>query len=727
MSTLIQQKRYLLRLICLILWSILRGSFLYAQTDSVKILLNQAEQFIKMDSLDKGIRIAHLAFDKANTEGSVWGAGEAMRIIGSAYRQNDKPAKADEYLTKAVRIFEKTTFYERHARCLALLGRVKQGQRNFAEATELYTQSLAIYNQKLSPEEMVLYRDLKAFILERMTVILSNQKQYDQAETYATEAYNLCEQVGDKGRWEITATAVGNVYFWKKNYEKAAFYYQKAYELAKDIGRNTGRTLNNLGIVASKAGQLDKAIDYYTEAIEQYQKIGGTDMIAQTQINIAELNNDKGNYDRAIKLATLGTQTIAKSKTITGLTEGYEVLLTAYIKSNDLPRALDVQRQYSFLKDSLSNSSRKKEMLEAQVKFETERKDKEIQLLSKEKLLSDLQLQQKNFDLINQKLSTERNAKSIALLQQAKVLQESELARTTAELEKEKQIGLNKNAELVLSQQEIKINKQEAEVQSKNNAILRGSLLAVLCIGLLLWQLLRYRQRIKHEREELANFRLLEVNKKLLYETELRALGAQMNPHFIFNCLNSIKLYTLENDSITAADYLSKFSRLIRMVLENSRSEKITLDEELETLQLYMDMEAMRFKNKVKYTIDVAKTIDQQFIEIPPLLLQPYVENAVWHGLMHREQGGTIHIEVTQPHENTLHVVITDNGIGRKAAADLKSKSATKKKSLGMQMTTERIDLINQNLKNQTQVQVIDLENTEGVALGTKVIIEIQI
>ena len=109
------------------------------------------------------------------------------------------------------------------------------------------------------------------------------------------------------------------------------------------------------------------------------------------------------------------------------------------------------------------------------------------------------------------------------------------------------------------------------------------------------------------------------------------------------------------------------------------------------------------------------------------MLLQPYVENAVWHGLMHREQGGMIHIEVTQPHENTLHVVITDNGIGRKAAADLKSKSATKKKSLGMQMTTERIDLINQNLKNQTQVQVIDLENTEGVALGTKVIIEIQI
>ena len=153
MSTLIQKKRYILRLLCLILWCILRGSFLYAQTDSVKILLNQAEQFIKMDSLDKGIRIAHLAFDRAYTEGSVWGMGEATRFIGNAYRMYNKPIKADEYLTKAIRIFEKTNYHERHARSLSQLGRLKQGQRNFAEATELYTQALSIYNQKLSKEE----------------------------------------------------------------------------------------------------------------------------------------------------------------------------------------------------------------------------------------------------------------------------------------------------------------------------------------------------------------------------------------------------------------------------------------------------------------------------------------------------------------------------------------------------------------------------------------------
>jgi signal transduction histidine kinase len=227
---------------------------------------------------------------------------------------------------------------------------------------------------------------------------------------------------------------------------------------------------------------------------------------------------------------------------------------------------------------------------------------------------------------------------------------------------------------------------------------------------------------------EEQRFKQLEsVFEQRLAETEMAALRAQMNPHFIFNCLNSIKLYTLENDSVTASDYLSKFSRLIRMVLENSRSEKITLENELETLRLYIDMEAMRFKDKVKYKMTIDKEMDPQFVEIPPLLLQPYVENAIWHGLMHREGGGLIEIEVQQPEDNLLQITITDDGIGRQAAADLKSKSATKQKSLGLKMTTDRIELINQRFQNRTQVQILDLVDTEGAALGTKVIVQIPI
>ncbi len=208
-------------------------------------------------------------------------------------------------------------------------------------------------------------------------------------------------------------------------------------------------------------------------------------------------------------------------------------------------------------------------------------------------------------------------------------------------------------------------------------------------------------------------------------ETEMIALRAQMNPHFIFNCLNSIKLYTLENDSQTASEYLTKFSQLIRLVLENSRSEKVTLQKELETLKLYIELEAMRFKDKVQYKINVVPHIDQQYIEIPPLLLQPYVENAIWHGLMHKPEGGNITIDISQPEEYLLHIEISDDGIGRDMAKEHKSKSATRQKSFGLKMTSERLDAINHIYQTKTEVKIVDLVDGEGNVAGTKVIIEI--
>ena len=208
-------------------------------------------------------------------------------------------------------------------------------------------------------------------------------------------------------------------------------------------------------------------------------------------------------------------------------------------------------------------------------------------------------------------------------------------------------------------------------------------------------------------------------------ETEMIALRAQMNPHFIFNCLNSIKLYTLENDSQTASEYLTKFSQLIRLVLENSRSEKVTLQKELETLKLYIELEAMRFKEKVNYQINIVPHIDQQYIEIPPLLIQPYVENAIWHGLMHKAEGGHITINISQPSEFLLHIEVTDDGIGRDKAEGYKSKSATRQKSFGLKMTSERLDAINHIYQTKTEVKIIDLLNEGGDATGTKVIIEI--
>ncbi len=212
-----------------------------------------------------------------------------------------------------------------------------------------------------------------------------------------------------------------------------------------------------------------------------------------------------------------------------------------------------------------------------------------------------------------------------------------------------------------------------------------------------------------------------------LAETKMASLRSQMNPHFIFNCLNSIQYFTAQNNAELASAYLAKFARLIRLVLENSRSERVTLTNELETLRLYIDMEAMRFQQKVRYTIQVDEAIDTDLIQIPPLLLQPFVENAIWHGLMHKEEGGSVRVTVSQPGTSYLQVEITDDGVGRAKAAEYKSKSATKNKSFGMQMTADRIELINQLYHTHTQVQVMDQVDERGQPAGTRVVVNIPV
>jgi len=243
-----------------------------------------------------------------------------------------------------------------------------------------------------------------------------------------------------------------------------------------------------------------------------------------------------------------------------------------------------------------------------------------------------------------------------------------------------------------------------------------------------------YRLRVGHihqqaaiREKELEIKNLEETYRRRIAETEMAALRAQMNPHFIFNCLNSIKLYTSENDSETATKYLSKFARLIRLVLENSRSEKVSLANELEALELYIQLEAMRFKSKVRYFLQIEEGIDLQYVQIPPLLLQPFVENAIWHGLMHKMEGGTVTVELWQPSEVLLQVVITDDGVGRSQAEAYNSKSAVKHKSLGMQVTSERLRAVNDLFGVETKVSVLDLMGEDGEPAGTQVILEIPV
>jgi ligand-binding sensor domain-containing protein len=210
-----------------------------------------------------------------------------------------------------------------------------------------------------------------------------------------------------------------------------------------------------------------------------------------------------------------------------------------------------------------------------------------------------------------------------------------------------------------------------------------------------------------------------EFNKKLA-EVEMTALRAQMNPHFLFNCLNSINRYIVRSDPETASNYLTKFSRLIRLILQNSKASTVSLKSELEALKLYIEMEEMRFDNRFEYSIGIDKTIEPEFVEVPPLLLQPYVENAIWHGLMHKGSKGKLTVDIAKEN-GWLRCVIEDNGIGRAKAQQLKSKSATRDKSMGIKITTDRLNLYH----THTEVEIIDLMDSGGMAVGTRVVVDI--
>jgi hypothetical protein len=257
-------------------------------------------------------------------------------------------------------------------------------------------------------------------------------------------------------------------------------------------------------------------------------------------------------------------------------------------------------------------------------------------------------------------------------------------------------------------------------------------LLSILSIGgLLFWLYRNHLQRIKMaanlKRSEAEKAQLRAEFYQKIAETELSALRAQMNPHFIFNCLNSLNLYILENHIDLAAHYLQRFSKLIRLVLENSRLERIPLSNEIEALTLYMLMEGMRFKEKLHFELFIDPNIDVEMINIPPLLLQPFLENAIWHGLMQKREGGTITLTINQLNEQIIRAEISDDGIGRAASAEIKSKSATRQKSFGMKVTSERIEAINKIYNTATKATIIDLFDAQGVASGTKVIVEIPV
>jgi two-component sensor histidine kinase len=250
----------------------------------------------------------------------------------------------------------------------------------------------------------------------------------------------------------------------------------------------------------------------------------------------------------------------------------------------------------------------------------------------------------------------------------------------------------------------------------------QGLVIALLLLGA--FCIYRYRVAAIRRKDKLRS----EYEKKLA-NVEMSALLAQMNPHFLFNSLNSIDSYIIKNESTKASEYLNNFARLMRLILQNSRSNYISLKEELEALDLYLQMESLRFRDKFDYHIQVDEQLNTESIVLPPLLIQPYVENAIWHGLMHKQKGekGKVDLQLSRK-ENVIHCVIEDNGIGRERALEIRaSKHGPRRPSMGMQITRDRMEMINKLYNTTTNVQVTDLKDQENRAIGTRVELTIPI
>ena len=216
-----------------------------------------------------------------------------------------------------------------------------------------------------------------------------------------------------------------------------------------------------------------------------------------------------------------------------------------------------------------------------------------------------------------------------------------------------------------------------------------------------------------------------EIEKKIS-ELKLQALRAQMKPHFLFNVINSIQYLISSNDQKSAYNYLSKFSKLMRITLENAEKSTIQISNELEGLKLYLELESLRFEDKFCYNIDIDPEIDIHNVEIPTMLIQPYVENAIHHGLRHKSSKGELNIKLELQNSRVV-CSIQDNGIGIEKALALRNKQNDNHHSTGMKVSHERLEILNTINKNGNVVEVSDLAKNGNRSSGTLVKIHIPI
>jgi tetratricopeptide (TPR) repeat protein len=563
-----------------------------------------------------------------------------------------------------------------------------------------------------------------------LTGLPSIARSFEKVTEYYKLSSEYCLKAGDTLRAAEVTNWLFDTYFYRGHYEEAFEIGKKAVSLsqkvnAKDISRSWQQhlvqySLNNMSYLFSAAGDYETAMAYLMKSNEFAVK-NKTGWILNG--GIAQLFFEMGKYDSALLYWNRWRYSPYFDTYANGHKDwGFRIRASIHLGNKEYDAAIDtftsniarmnIQFGFtppdapSFFAEAYYGKKEFTKALQYARAGLVKQKEKEVrpQLLKSYQLLSDIFHQLGNNDSAYHYLVKYNTLKDS--IQNRQFLLRIHNSKKEAEYERN-------SSQLNLLHKDNQLKEQKL----KQQALVKNGLIIGLIL-LILLSLFVYRSISLKRKKQQAE------NEKKLADLEMQALRAQMNPHFIFNCLSSINRIIMKNDSHGASDYLTRFSRLVRMVLINSQRKFISLEDELQMLRLYLDMERLRFKDSFDYSIIFTNTIDEGAVQVPPLLLQPFCENAIWHGLMQKDGPGLLTVELSLQ-DNILNCMITDNGIGREKSKQIKSKSAENQKSMGLKITTERLALLNRDKGLQTYYEIEDLKDEFGNAAGTRVILKI--
>lgn len=510
---------------------------------------------------------------------------------------------------------------------------------------------------------------------------------YTNAIDYLQKGLLIAEENHNKGGIARLKGNMASVFYFLADYAKAIEYALTSLQMNQEIG-NLGQVAlmsNNVGSMYLKIKNYPKAIEYNLKALHLNDSLGIKKGIANNYLDIGTAYFELKNY-------TLGNDYLSKALVI------YNEIGSKYNASMALSAIAAVYNigPDSFLqKQGVKPSQRFQKALYYQIQALASAKEvKNLDNLANQwKTLSEIYARNNRFDSA---LNAYKEYTNIL---------------DTIAGDKKRQEVTRQEMRFEAGKKEALLNAEHASALKRQqfirNSIIAGSVV-LLVVGLTVFSLYK-RRRDAVEKQNEAEL------KSQVSETEMKALRAQMNPHFIFNSLNSISDYIAKNKTDLADEYLTKFAKLMRIVLENSERKEVPLSEDLKALEFYVQLEALRLNNKFTYEIKVDDDIDREATLVPPLILQPFVENSIWHGIAKKREEGKICIYIKKEGE-MINCIVEDNGIGRQTAEGITTlKDNTGRRSLGMKITNERIDIINKVRKAKATVKLTDLPQ------GTKI------